>query len=252
MTPKLAIATAVLEQADGGHGDLICRCFDSWLATSGYTRYTHECVTRYNTLNDNLGVTGSLQWLYEHTNAPIIACLHSDCEIFEQGWDERVLREFDDPKVGVVGFGGGKQHGTDDIYKTPYRLTQLRREQYLSNTTDAESHGARFTSSCEVAVLDGFALVVRRELLDKTHGWPVKELPFHCYDYWTAIAAHKHGYSVRYVGIDCQHWGGATATTPAYQEWSVRTLGKTDAQVHEESHRVIYEMGRGVLPWRVR
>jgi len=252
MTPKLAITTAVLEQADGGYGDLICRCIQSWqdTVTPPASRPLHEWITRYNTPDENLGVTGSLQWLYEHTTAPIIAFLHSDCEIFEQGWDERVLREFDDPKVGVVGFGGGRQHGSQDIYKTRYSLSQLARADYVSNTTDAEQHGQRFTESCEVAVLDGFALVVRRELLDRVGGWPVKELPFHCYDYWTAIAAHKHGYSVRCVGIKCQHWGGATATTPAYQEWSLKVLGKSDAQIHEESHRVIYEMGRGVLPWR--
>jgi len=163
-----------------------------------------------------------------------------------------VLREFDDPKVGVVGFGGAKGHGEDDIYKTPYRLTQLRRIGYLSNTQDAETHGERFTGGTDVAVLDGFALIMRRSLLDRCGGWPVAALPFHSYDYWACIMAHKLGYKVRLVGIACHHHGGQTATTPAYQEWSQRVLGKSDAEVHEESHRVIYEMGRGVLPWRVK
>lgn len=247
-TAQLAITTAVLEQVDGNHGELICRCLQSWQDTA---KLPAEWQTRYNKLDDNLGVTGSLQWLYEHTTAPVIAFLHSDCEIFEPGWDERVLAEFDDPKVGVVGFGGGRQHGHEDIYKTPYRLQQLARFDYLSNTRDAEIHGARFDGSCEVAVLDGFALVIRRDLLVRTGGWPVSQIPFHCYDYWACIAAHKLGYTVRLVGVRCHHHGGATATTPAYQDWSRKVLGKSDVEVHEESHRVIYEMGRGVLPWRV-
>src|SRR5690242_15507640 len=152
--PKLAIATAVLQPQP----ELLIRCQLSWFNTlANPTAY--ECQVRTNTSEDNLGVTGSLQWLYEHTTAPVIAFLHSDCEIFEPGWDERVLREFDDPRVGVVGFGGSRGHGDADIYKIPYQLQQLRRIDYLSNTTDAEAHGERFTGSCEVATLDGFALI---------------------------------------------------------------------------------------------
>lgn len=259
-TPKLAITTAVLEQSNGGHGDLICRCHDSWMATSNYTHYTHESVTRWNTPDDNLGVTGSLQWLYEHTTAPVIAFLHSDLEIFEPGWDSRVLKEFDDPTVGVVGFGGALQLGEDDLYKTPYRLTQLRRIDYRSNTRDAETHGERFTGECDVATLDGFALVVRRSLLNvwwhpegrgQVNGWPVKRYPFHSYDNALCVEAHKQGLRVRLVGIECTHHGGATSTSPEGQaHW--QSLGTTDAEIHEQSHRYLYEDGRGILPWRAR
>lgn len=270
--PKLAIVTAILTTEPLKPGELITRCLDSWSLTSKLDRKDVELMIRPNTPDSNLGVTGSLQWLYKHTTAPVIAFLHSDCEIFEPGWDERVLREFDDPSVGVVGFGGALQLGEDDIYRTPYRLTQLRRIDYRSNTQDAETHGERFTGECDVATLDGFALVVRRTLLNKWHrsepitgfkflsggvdkfstGWPVSRYPFHNYDNALCIHAHKTGWKVRLVGIACHHHGGATATTPAYQEWSQSHLGLTDAQVHEQSHRHLYEDGRGVLPWRVK
>lgn len=226
---------------------LTVRCVESWADTRSHR---HESILRENTLEDNLGVTGSMQYLYEHSFAPIIAFIHSDVEIKERGWDKRVLREFDDPNVGVVGFGGGLQHGTDDIYKTPYRLGQLARAGYLSNTDDAETHGSRFIGATDVAVLDGFCIVLRRSLLDRCGGWPHVALPFHSYDYWACIMAHKQGYKVRVVGIRCQHYGGAVSTTPAYQEWSQKVLGKTDQKVHEESHRWTYEFGRGYLPWR--
>jgi hypothetical protein len=84
------------------------------------------------------------------------------------------------------------------------------------------------------------------------HGWPVQRYPFHNYDNALCVHAHKTGYRVRLVGIACHHHGGQTATTPAYQEWSQRSLGLTDAEVHEQSHRHLYEDGRGVLPWRVK
>jgi hypothetical protein len=261
VTPKLAITTAVLEPTS----ELIQRCVESHGQTA---TPIFEWVVQHNTPEANLGVTGSLQWLHEHTTAPIIAFIHSDVELFEQGWDERVLREFDDSKVGVVGLGGALQLGEDDLYKTPYRLTQLRRIDYRSNTRDAEAHGERFTGACDVATLDGFALVVRRRLLDEwvripwvdtfphsfrmEQGWPVRRYPFHSYDNALCVHAHKTGWKVRLVGIDCQHHGGATATTPAYQQWSLEKLGLSDAQVHEQSHLALYEDGRGVLPWRAR
>lgn len=238
---KLAITTAIMRPVN----QLVSNCV---LSHSQRCNNKHELVYRDNTPEDNLGVTGSLQWCYENTTAPIIAHLHSDVEIFEQGWDGRVLREFDDPFVGVVGMGGGTQLGHDDLYKTPYALNQLARYGYVSNTTDAEQHGQRFTDACDVAVLDGFCLVVRRDLIERAGGWPVKDLPFHMYDAWLACVAKKQGYRTRMVGVSCTHHGGATATTPAYQEWCQRMLGKSDNQVHTDAHRYIYDTFRKVLP----
>src|SRR5689334_14392282 len=94
--PKLAITTAVLEPTS----DLIKHCLASWVVARTLPNESLEVVSLHNKTTDSLGVTGSLQWLYEHTTAPVIAFIHSDVEIFEQGWDERVLREFEDPAVG--------------------------------------------------------------------------------------------------------------------------------------------------------
>lgn len=206
---------------------------------------------RRNTADDNLGVVDSYTWLWEHTIEPLLAFVHDDVICRERGWDARVVREFEDPSVGVVGFGGAFRHGTPDLYKTPYRLQQLGRFGYLSNTDDAETHGERFEGATDVAVLDGFALVVRRELLDRIGGWPPVVGGFHCYDYAICCAARRYGYRVRCVGIRCHHLGGRTSTTPQYQEWSAKR-GISDQQVHELSHRWIYDEYRDVLPYEVK
>jgi len=207
-------------------------------------------LLRRNTPEDNLGLVASYQWLYEHTEADILVYAHDDVEMHEVGWDQRIVKEFADPHVGVVGLGGGLIHGSDDLYKRPYQLQQLARFEYLSNTDDAEAHGTRFTGSREAAVLDGFVLVVRRSLLDRAGGWPVSHLRFHNYDYWICCIAHRLHYTVRVVGISSKHLGGRTSTTQAYQEWAARQ-GMTDQQDHEHAHRWLYDNFRDVLPWRV-
>lgn len=239
---KLDLATALLEPMS----ELVQKCTDSQAHCCSHVR---DWVIRRNTPEDNLGVTGSLQWLYEHTTAPIIAFFHSDLEIHEKGWDERVLKEFADSSIGAVGFGGAVQLGTDDIYKTPYRLQQLARVGYMNNQTDWQTHGKRFEGECDVATLDGFSLIVRREMLDKMGGWPVKRYPFHNYDNALCLQAAKMGYRVRLVGVSCTHHGGVTSTTPAAQDWW-RLQGTTDADVHTQSHVALYEDGRGWLPLR--
>src|SRR5271165_1162238 len=62
------------------------------------------------------------------SGADIIGFIHDDVTCYDPNWQERVLAGFDDPKVGLVGFGGSTGHGAADIYKTPYEWTQVARE----------------------------------------------------------------------------------------------------------------------------
>jgi GT2 family glycosyltransferase len=180
----------------------------------------------------------------------IMAFIHSDVSIYERGWTKRVLAEFDDPTVGVVGFGGALGMGDPDIYKRPYELVQLARFDYRSNTVDAEFHGERERGACDVATLDGFALIVRRELLDKTGCFPV-ELPFHNYDNWLCLMAHRFGYRVRMVGVECQHHGGGHSIKGDWQKQCVDEFGISDVEIHRRSHVYLYQNFREELPLRV-
>lgn len=214
--------------------------------------------------NEGDGPVRSYQYGFEQSNASIQGYLHDDVYIYEPGWDKRVLAEFEDPQVGVVGFGGGWGHGTDDIYYNMYHVAQLQRLGYCSNSRDADKHGTRFKGSCEVAVLDGYALFSRREVIEKSFhvqpslpegdyhkgGWPVKELTFHCYDYWLCAMAHRLGFTVRMVGIDCLHQGGQTSTQHQYTSW-LASQGLTDQDIHSGSHVWFHNEFDDVLPYRV-
>lgn len=236
---RMALCVATMVESEEFPGDM-----GGWLEHANCVGYR----VRRNTPEDNLGVVGSYDWLYRNTDAELLAYLHDDVICSEPGWDDRVLREFEDPSVGVVGFGGGRNHGTDELYKRPYRIQQLVRSDYLSNTDDAEVHGSRFSGAADVAVLDGFALIVRRSLLDRAGGWPVNHIRFHNYDLWLCAMAHRLGFRVRVLGARCHHRGGQTSTTVDYQEWA-KKQNMTDAEDHAKAHEWFYEEFRDVMPW---
>ena len=128
--------------------------------------------------------------------------------IYEKDWDLRVLREFNDPTVGMVGFAGALGHGHPDLYKVPYHLPNLARQNFMSNMRSAETHGARFTSERDVAVLDGCALFVRRSILKKWGGWPKNRIiDYFLYSEWLGCEVRRQGYRIRLVGVDFEHLG---------------------------------------------
>jgi Glycosyltransferase like family len=205
-----------------------------------------KVYVEYNTPEHNLGVTGSYDKLYRESSEEILAFLHDDVVLREKAWDQRVLKEFEDPQVGLLGFGGALWHGVPDLYKIPYALHDLRRGDYRSNVDDAEVHGERFEGACDVAVLDGFALVCRRVFLARIHGFesfPV-EANYFCYDYILAGLARRHHWRIRLVGIRGHHRGGSASIN-----------GKspfTSQEYYDKSHRWFYDNFRDVLPAKVK
>lgn len=76
----------------------------SWLAEQDVLK------GRLYTNRERVGPVGALQRGYELSDKrhDILAYIHDDVRIYERNWDQRVLKEFDDPTVGVVGFGGAR------------------------------------------------------------------------------------------------------------------------------------------------
>jgi GT2 family glycosyltransferase len=186
-------------------------------------------------------VLPAYQEAYEKIYKPVLGMIHDDVMIYEDSWDTRVLEEFHDPGVGVVGFAGAIGHGASDLYVGHYHLPKLARQNFLSNMRDAEVHGSRFKSSRDVAILDGLSLFVRRPILEEVGGWPVnKPVGYWLYAEWLCCEARRQGYRIRVVGVDCEHLGGKSsgyiAPTPTY----------------EEAHWYLYDTNRDVLPYRVK
>lgn len=186
-------------------------------------------------------VVEAYQRIFEVTANSIIGYVHDDVVCQEADWDVRVLREFDDPQVGLVGFGGALRHGAPDIYSSPYSLSQLGRSGFMSNMREAEVHGKRIKSESNAAVVDGFAMFVRRDVLVKAGGWPIDTpIDYIGYDYWISCMTRRLGYKIRVIGVQCDHLGGKSTG-----------LNKNLNVDFEGAHRYIYDEFRDVLPCQV-
>jgi hypothetical protein len=218
-------------------------CMNSWSANAMQPHAWH--------IYADMPLLEAYQRGFEDSPEPILGYCHDDVVCQERNWDERVLKEFEDPSIGLVGFGGALGHGDPDMYRKPYELCQLARRGFRSNMASAEVHGERFTGERDVAVLDGFAMFVRREVLAHSNnyaetngepGWPnLTSVGYIGYDYWLCCEARRQRYRIRLVGVACDHKGGKSTglTPPGF-----------DARF-EEAHRYIYDTCRDVLPYEV-
>lgn len=208
------------------------KCVESWLETQNKW---HKQVVTFDQ-----DVMPAYEFLRKSTTEPILAYPHDDVMVYEKGWDSRVLKQFGDPSVGLVGFAGALGHATANLYQVPYHLPNLARQNFMSNMRDAEKHGARFTGERDVAVLDGLALFVRREILEKAGGWPVdKPYGYFMYSEWLCCETRRQGYRIRLVGVDCEHLGGKSSGFISPKE------------NYEQAHRYFYDHNRDVMPYRV-
>jgi len=203
---------------------------------------------------ENIGVTKGFHTIWEAATEAggydIIAYQHDDLDIYEFGWDERVIKRFEStPACAVVSFGGSTGLGVDDLYRIPYKLQQLGRTPFMSNMRSATAHGVRMRQERPIATFDSFSMIVRMTFLDKIGGWNWYPYPCHNIDNSLACQVRRHGLQSWLVPVDCEHHGGKTSTTAAYQDLAKAEFGG-DVNVHSQSHDWLYNEFRDVLPLR--
>lgn len=201
----------------------------------------HSTISNPYILVPNMPIPQCFEAAYRSTTEPIIAYMHDDLVIHEFGWNERVMREFDDPSVGLVGFAGALGHGNPRMYEEEFKIPNLVRRGFRSNLRDAERHGGRCSGVIDVSVLDGMSLFVRRSVLDACGGWPLdKPVGYFLYAEWLSCEVRRQGLRIRMVGVEVEHLGG-------------RSSGTALPYSYEEEHRYFYSANRDVLPaWVTR
>lgn len=179
---------------------------------------------------------------------------HSDISMFEQDWDLKTIKSIEEAgNVGVAGFYGAYGIGTNDIYRAPYHFSQMVRVipvAGLKCKQDPKIHGhSQFSDDWrEVAVLDGFSLIVKND--GQLKFW--NNSVHHMYDNDICLEAIDKGMKVICINMDIRHHGGRTDVG---EDWA-SGFGKTKDQVHKDSHVPFYEKWRPgnrniSLPFRV-
>jgi len=200
----------------------------------------------------NIGVYPTFQQGYDLTDrSPFVFYSHNDVEMLEYGWDEKMnhilkeLIEYGD-KPGVCGMFGALGIGTPDLYVKPYHFTQLMRRDCITvpGMYDGQSAILLENDARQIIVLDGFSLIVRRQMVrDVMYGkfdharFPVH----HMYDIDICVESHLGQFKNYVIDVDCKHHGGVTSTR---EKWAEK-MGTTDLKIHRDAHRVFYEKWRG-------
>lgn len=205
-----------------------------------------------------------VDYALEQTDADIIACFHDDVEILDPEWIPKVIRLFErHPDCGLAGFGGAIGLGTDELYKCEYSPMQLARIGFRSNLVDAEVHGIRSLLSEQVAVLDGFSQIGRREFFEGYRRSGREDDPpwtyladqgfrHHFQDGGLACLAKRYGWTTWYLPISCRHYGGRTAVADeGYRKWAESVIPGGDQSFWQHSHKIAAQLFSDVLPIRL-
>lgn len=183
-----------------------------------------HCIGRpkYIRNDENNHMMGGCQQIVEACTSDVVAIFHNDVEILQQGWDTEVLRLFvADPKLGMVSFFGCPGIRADGGRGGIVKDMGLG----WSNMIDAEHHGVRITEPRPIAVPDGFALILRRQMLETTGGYhPLN----YNYDICLALQSLAAGFRNMVAPISCRHLGSQSRLQPDYMDWMYRTFGTRD------------------------
>lgn len=176
-----------------------------------------------------------------------VAVLHNDL-MLGPGWDVAVEGFLEaHPEAGVIGFAGAKKLGRDDIYRSPYQLVQLAREDVWTSLTEWQPHGRQATVPVSVAVLDGLAICCRKSVWDELGGFDQTIGRHHIYDIDLSLRALDLGLTNYVIPVSSAvHVSGQTANGARYQD----KYGP-DAEVHRMAHEVFYCKWHNRLPIRV-
>lgn len=141
----------------------------------------------------------------------VVAFIHCDLFIREQGWDKRVLEAFDaDEKLALLGFVGSDQMDEHGGRGSGTRLNyQGHFYEGFGATSTAEAHGMRSSTLAPAANLDHCSLVFRRSYLHILQETPY--CPTHFFDRALCAEYNYRGLHVAFLGIACDHFNGGTA-----------------------------------------
>lgn len=179
--------------------------------------------------NENVGMVNTYNQIFAAVETDLVAVLHNDVFIYENGWDKRVINAFETiDNLGTIGLFGSAGCGPigERLQDTEFPGQMAG----LSNLLEAERHGIRLTQNyLPAAILDGFAMIFTLDMIKQAGGLDPHYQFHHLYDRDLPLTALSLGYQNIILNIPCHHYSGTTANRPEYQSWIEGKLNRPDA-----------------------
>lgn len=184
----------------------------------------------------NLGVYPTFWWGLNEAKGDILAFFHSDFLVGGTDWDLDVIKAFEArPKLGLLGCigsneidsAGGRGLGTASNFQGGTISDQHGESQKTWTGSPAEPHGRRLYDFMDAAVVDGCAMIFRREALAAIKQRPDFP-PHHFYDRLLSCETAEAGYTIGVLGLACDHISGQTVN----QEPSYAVMAQVWANEH--------------------
>lgn len=178
---------------------------------------------------ENRGMVGSLKQAVEMCNTDVLVYQHSDLFMYEHGWDEQVLRAFEqDPKLGIIGVVGAEWATKDG-----------GRAHVWCSFRDWRIHGHKpRTKITPVALLDGCYMAFRRSMMEEL-GLPEvygDGNEYFFYDKEISLTATMASWRVGVIDLDCDHLGGRTSCSEEFTK-TIHTKSETHDIMYARSER---------------
>jgi glycosyltransferase involved in cell wall biosynthesis len=165
----------------------------------------------------NIGVLPTFKQGLEESKGKVLVYIHNDVLIHEPGWNERIVKAFnDDPQLGLAGLFGAR--GVNHDGGREGSMSHMLGQEWGKcecHSPAALHHGELHTGEMAAAVFDGVGLFFRRtvlqDLADHTDLFADWRAPHHFYDRIMSVKVAARGHHMKMIGIKFDHYSGATA-----------------------------------------
>jgi hypothetical protein len=244
---------------------------DNGATALGYDLGEYSKLVKLSVDHDTLKIPEIYNMAWKLTTTEFVAFIHNDTIILENAWDLKMEKYLTDA-VGVAGVCGATGYGNEKIYKRPFELADVARIDFRWNFDNQEvreyadscsrgyddrwlrSHGKSLSDELtRAAVVDGLAMVVNRNVLEKTGGFD-EDFVFQGFDEDMCLHALDLGYKNYMVNVKYFHEGNGGATSylnllKAHNITDELVHGGSDG-VHTVACRLLYGKWRRLLPIR--
>lgn len=197
--------------------------------------------------------------LLRSLKADVVAFLHCDLMVGHEGFDEEILKAFNEVEfLGLLGFVGSSRMDAGGGRGLETMLNFMGYDYPpWGKASPAEAHGTRQTGLRPAVVLDHCSMVFDVNVLEQIPPQEGNYAPGHFYDRICCCEVLWRGYKVAYLGIECDHFSGGVgkgikSQNALYEKWLTQhgvtyNADNVDTAMYLESARLFFSKWRDLM-----